>query len=147
MDEVVDASPPSCSNSKFQSSSSLVQNESELQIMESEWRHELDEILDSIDENGSKEIKPVMDLDGKDMFKACLVIQLNENLTLSKDRLTKVRNGVYFRQDGKAPQKVVSIGFESNSIPPTECTARKSVPQSTNKVFLMEHGTLEGFKE
>jgi len=33
-DEVVDASPPSCSNSIFQSSLSLVHNESELQIME-----------------------------------------------------------------------------------------------------------------
>ena len=65
--------------------------------MESEWRHELDGVLDSIDKNGSKTIKPVMDLDGKDMFKACLVSQLNGNLTLSKDRLTTVRNGVYFR--------------------------------------------------
>jgi len=49
MDEVVDASPPSCSNSIFQSSSSFVRNESELKIMESQWRHKLDEILDSID--------------------------------------------------------------------------------------------------
>ena len=63
----------------------------------------MDEILDSIDENGRKTIKPMVDLDGKDMFNACLVIHLNGNPTLSKDRLTKVRNGVYFRQDGKAP--------------------------------------------
>ena len=54
MDEAVDDSPPSCSNSIFQSSSSLVHNESELKIRESEWRHELDEILDSIDENVRK---------------------------------------------------------------------------------------------
>jgi len=73
MDEVVDDSPLSSSIFIFQSSSSLVHNESELQIMESEWRHDLDEILDSIDENVSKTIKPVVDLDGKDMFKACLV--------------------------------------------------------------------------
>ena len=49
VDEVVDDSPPRCSNSIFQSSSSLVHNESELQIMESEWRHDLDEILGSAD--------------------------------------------------------------------------------------------------
>jgi len=95
----------------------------------------LDEVLDSIDENGNKMIKPVVDLDGKDMFKACLVSEMNGNLTLSKDWLTKVRNGIYFRRDGKAPQKGVSIGFgigsycgvlfERNLIPPTERTARK----------------------
>jgi len=73
VDEVVDDSPPSCSNSIFQSSSSLVHNESELKIMESGWRRELDEILDSIDENVRKTINPVVDLDGKDIVKACLV--------------------------------------------------------------------------
>ena len=103
----------------------------------------MDEILDSIDENVRKTIKSVVDLDGKDMFKTCLVSQLNGNSTLSKDRLTKVRNGVYFRRDGKAPKKGVSIGFgigsdcgvlfESNSIPPTEHTARKGVPRSTKQ--------------
>ena len=142
-DEVVDDSPPRFSNSIFQSSSSLVHNERELQIMESEWRHELDEILDSTDENVRKTIKPVVNLDGKDMFKACLVSQLNGNPTLSKDRLTKVRSGVYFRRDGNTLQKGVSIGFgigsdcgvlfENNSIPPTERTARKGVPRSTKQ--------------
>ena len=43
--------------------------------MESEWRHELDEILDNIDENVNKTTKLVVELDGKDMFKSCLVIQ------------------------------------------------------------------------
>lgn len=103
----------------------------------------MDEILDSIDENGRKTIKPVVDLDGKDMFKACLVSQLNGNPTLSKHRLTIVRNGVYFRRDGKAPQKGVSIGFgigsdcgvsfERNSIPPTKHTTRKGVSRSTKQ--------------
>jgi len=143
VDEVVDDSPPNCSNSIFQSPSSLVHNENELQIMDSEWRHELAENLYSIDENVRKIINLVVDIDGKDMFKSCLVSQLNGNLTLSKDRLTKARNGVYFRQDGKAPQKGVSIGFgigsdcgvlfESNSISTTERTGRKGVPQSTKQ--------------
>ena len=103
----------------------------------------MDEILDSIDENGSKTIKLVVDLDGKDMFKACLVSQLNGNLTLSKGKLTKVTNGVYLRWDGKTPQKGVSIGFgigsdcgvlfESNWILPTERIGRKGVPRSTRQ--------------
>ena len=72
LDEVVDDSPLICSNSIFKCSSSLVNNESEMEIMEGEWRHELDEILDSIDLNVRKNIKPVVDYDGKDMFKSCL---------------------------------------------------------------------------
>jgi len=62
VDEVFDCSPLNCSNSIFQSSSSFEHNENELKIMEIEWRHELGEILDSIDENVSKIIKPAVDL-------------------------------------------------------------------------------------
>ena len=64
VDEVVDDFPPSYSNSIFQSSSSLIHNDSESQVMESEWRHELDEILDFVDENVNKTIKLVVELDG-----------------------------------------------------------------------------------
>ena len=100
----------------------------------------MDEILYSTDENISKTIKLMVNLDGKDMFKAFLVSQLNGNQTLSKDRLTKMRSGVYFRGYGKTLQNGVSIGFgigldcgvllENNSIPPIERTARKGVPRS-----------------
>ena len=58
-----------------------------------------------------------------------------------KDRLTKVRNGVYFRRDERPPRKGVAIGFgigsdcvvlfESESIAVVECTRRKGVSQST----------------
>ena len=41
--------------------------------MECEWRHELDEILDSIDENVNKPIHLVVELDSKDIVKSCLV--------------------------------------------------------------------------
>ena len=109
--------------------------------MESEWRHELNGILDSVDENVNISTKPVVELDGKDMYKSCLVSQLNGNSTLSKNRLTKVRNGVYFRRDERAPKKGVAIGsgigsncavlFESNSIVVSERTTRKDVSQST----------------
>lgn len=82
----------------------------------------------------------MVEFDGKDMFKACLVSQLNGNPTLSKDRLTQVRNRVYFRRDERALVKGVSISFgigsdcgvlfESNSMPPSECAIRKGFSQS-----------------
>ena len=53
MGEVVDDSPQCHSNSIFQPFPSMVLDDSEYKTMESEWRHELDEILDSIDENVS----------------------------------------------------------------------------------------------
>ena len=97
----------------------------------------MDKNLDTIDENVNKTTKPVVELDGKDMFKSCLVTQLNGNPTLSKDRLTRVRNGVYFRRDERASKKGASIGFgigsdcgvlfESNSIPVVERATRKGV--------------------
>ena len=83
----------------------------------------------------------MVELDGKDMYKSCLVSQLNANPTLSKYILTKVRNGVYFRQDERAPEKAVAIGFgigsdcavlfESESIAIAGCTTRQGVSQST----------------
>ena len=111
VDEVVDNSPLGNSTSIFQSSSFMVLDDSELQMMESEWRHELDGILDSVDENVNITTKLVVELDGKDMYKYCVVSQLNGNPTLSKDRLTKVRNGVYFRRDEYAPKKGVANHF------------------------------------
>lgn len=116
VDEVVNSSPPSFSYSIFQSSSPLVHNESELQIMESEWRHELDEILDSTDENGTKTIKPMVDLDGNDMFKACLVSQLNGNPTSSKHRLRKVRNGSTLGEMGRLHKRAFQLDLELDHI-------------------------------
>jgi len=73
VDEVIDDPPPCHSNYIFQHFPSTVLDDSELQKMESEWRHELDEILESIDENVNITIKPVVELDGKDIYKSCLV--------------------------------------------------------------------------
>ena len=64
VDELVDDSIPGHSNSIFQPFPSMVLDDSEYKTMESEWRHELDEILDSIDENVNITIKPVVELDG-----------------------------------------------------------------------------------
>ncbi len=141
VDEVLDNSPPGPSTSIFQSFPFMVLNDSELKTMESEWRHKLEGILDFVDENVNITTKPVVELDGKDMYKSCLVSQLNGNPTLSKDRLTKVRNGVYFKRDERAPKKGVAIGFgigsdcavlfERESIAVSERTTRKGVSQST----------------
>ena len=97
MDEVVDNYSPSHSTSIFQYLCFMVLNDSELQMMESKWRHKLDGILDFIDENVNIATKPVVELNGKDMYKYCLVSKLNGNPKLLKYILTKVRNGVYFR--------------------------------------------------
>ena len=67
VDEVVNNYPLGHSTSIFQSSSFMVRNDSKLQMMESEWRHELDGILDFVDENVNITTKPMVELDGKDM--------------------------------------------------------------------------------
>ena len=67
VDDVVDNSPPGRSTSILKYSSFMVLNDSELQTMESEWRHELDGILDFVDENVNITTKPVVEIDGKDM--------------------------------------------------------------------------------
>ena len=67
VDEVVDNPPLGHSTSIFQSLSFIILNDSELQTMESEWRHELDGILDSVDENVNISTKKVVEFDGKDM--------------------------------------------------------------------------------
>ena len=69
MDEEVDNSPLVHSTSIFQYLSFMVLNDSELQMMESEWKNELDGILDFVDENVNITTKPVLELDGKDMSK------------------------------------------------------------------------------
>ena len=67
MDEVVDNSPMVHSISIFQYSSFMVVNDSELQMMESECRNELDGILDFVDENVNITTKLVVEINGKDM--------------------------------------------------------------------------------
>jgi len=110
----------------------------------------LDEILDSIDENVSITIKPVVEPDGKDMYKYCLVSKLSGNPTLSKYRFNKVINGVYFRRDERATKKGVSISFgigsdcvvlfERKSIHVAKHATRKGVSQST------KHGVSYGIR-
>ena len=56
------------------------------EIATSELRHEVDAILDET--STSKKITPMVEVDGKQIFKSTLVSHLNGNPTLSKDRLT-----------------------------------------------------------
>jgi hypothetical protein len=60
VDEVVDDSLMVHSKSIFQYLSYIVLNVSELKTMEIEWRHELDEILDSIDDNANTTTKSMV---------------------------------------------------------------------------------------
>ncbi|MCO5555170.1 hypothetical protein L7F22_008713 [Adiantum nelumboides] len=70
----------------------------------SEIRHEVDGLLDEErDHIHQNKISLVVEVDGKTIFKSTLVSQLNGNSTLSKDRLTTVKQGVYFSNNSKSP--------------------------------------------
>ena len=69
-----------------------VENDDEIAI--SEIRHELDAILD--DNNVNSKVSSFVQVDDKIIFKSTLVSHLNGNPTLSKDRLTRVREGVFY---------------------------------------------------
>lgn len=65
----------------------MVLNDSDTQTRESDWRHDLDEFLDFIDEIVNITTKIVVELDGRDILKDYLLVQLNGNPALFKDRL------------------------------------------------------------
>lgn len=44
----------------------------------------------------SSKVIPFVEFGGHKIFKSTLVFQLNSNLFLSKDRLTRVKNSIYF---------------------------------------------------
>ena len=72
-----------------------------LVVAESEARHCLGDMLNSISGEVSitpppKKIVPVVEFGGCNIYKSTLVAQLNGNPFLSKDRLTRVRNSIYF---------------------------------------------------
>jgi hypothetical protein len=70
-------------------------------VVEDEVRHVLRDMLNLQEINCEdrpilEKISPTIEYDGKVMFKSTLVAELNGNPFLSKDRLTRVRNSVYF---------------------------------------------------
>lgn len=71
----------------------------------------MDSIVDD-EENVVSQISPFVEVDGKTLCKSTLVSQLNGNPTLSKDRLTRVKSGVYFSFEMKSkPQNSTCIGI------------------------------------
>ncbi|KAL3697900.1 hypothetical protein R1sor_011976 [Riccia sorocarpa] len=63
-----------------------------------ETRHIMSEVFHELcsDEQEVKKFDPMVSYDGHSMYKATLVSQLVGNLTLSKDRLTRIKQSIYF---------------------------------------------------
>ncbi|MCO5575578.1 hypothetical protein L7F22_029380 [Adiantum nelumboides] len=72
----------------------------EVTVAECELRHVMDSVVDDV-EDIKCQISPFVEVDGKTICKSTLVSQLNGNPTLSKDRLTRVKGGVYDTFDKK----------------------------------------------
>ena len=80
----------------------------DLRVAEEECRDAILEMLDSVEpsvglpttgETSAPKILPVVEYMGKAIFKSTLVAELNGNPFLSKDRLTRIKNFVYFNND------------------------------------------------
>ena len=94
------------------------------------------------EEKVASEISPFVEVDGKAISKSTLVNQLNGNPTLFKDRLTRVKSGVYFSLEKKAmihTRTCLGIGcdcavlFESTSINANKKTRGKGKAGNTSK--------------
>ena len=73
----------------------------DLTILEEETRQVVIEMVDSMElqvmsQTSSPNIVPIVTYEGHTIYKSTLVSQLNGNPFLSKDRLTRVRNSIYF---------------------------------------------------
>lgn len=68
--------------------------EDEVVLAECELRHVLDSVVDE-EEKIHSQVSPFVEVDGKQICKSTLVSQLNGNPMLSKDRLTRVKSGIY----------------------------------------------------
>ena len=74
---------------------------SNLLVLESETRNAMSEMLNLEEPQVSTalsidKVTPFVEYDGHNIYKSTLVSQLNVNHFLSKDRLTKVKNSIYF---------------------------------------------------
>ncbi|KAL3685298.1 hypothetical protein R1sor_003320 [Riccia sorocarpa] len=92
----------------------------DLSIVGHETRHVLAEVLQQVHSDGAsvRKYDPMVEYEGHTIYKATLVSQLLGNPTLSKDRLTRIKQSVYFngvkpkpRQDG-VPVCIVDIGSD-----------------------------------
>ncbi|KAL3696831.1 hypothetical protein R1sor_010907 [Riccia sorocarpa] len=101
----------------------------DLALLGHETRHIMSEILHQVESGEEEPIKfdPMVVYDGHSIYKATLVSQLVGNPTLSKDRLTRIKQSIYFngvkqrprvkeKQDFKyIVQGVVSLKVEHNN--------------------------------
>ena len=76
-----------------------------LRIAKKECRDAISQMLDSVEpstpvqltsQNPTHKIESVVHYNGRAIYESTLVSELNGNLFLSKDRLTRIKNSVYF---------------------------------------------------
>ncbi|KAL3693934.1 hypothetical protein R1sor_007585 [Riccia sorocarpa] len=99
-----------------------------------ETRHVMSEVLQQIssEDQDVKKYDPMVVYDGHAIYKATLVSQLVGNPTLSKDRLTRIKQSIYFngvkqkpRVDG-VPVCILDIGSDCAVLFDTERPGRSS---------------------
>ena len=95
-----------------------------LPIIEDETQHVISNMLDCEEVFGESntavvKVMPTVEYDGHQIFKATLVSQLNANPFLSKDRLTRVKNSIYFNNNddyinasSSPTSMLVGLGFD-----------------------------------
>ncbi|KAL3682655.1 hypothetical protein R1sor_000677 [Riccia sorocarpa] len=106
----------------------------DLAVIGHETRHVMSEVLQqvSLEEEHVKKYDPMVVYDGHSIYKATLVIQLVGNPTLSKDRLTRIKQSIYFngvkhkpRVDG-VPVCILDIGSDCAVLFNSESTGRNT---------------------
>ncbi|KAL3677806.1 hypothetical protein R1sor_020762 [Riccia sorocarpa] len=123
----------------------------DLAVAGHETRHIMSEVFHELcsDEQEVKMFDPMVSYDGHSIYKATLVSQLVGNPTLSKDRLTRIKQSIYFngvkqkpRVDG-IPMCILDIGsdcvvfFKSeNTRRSTRSTGRRTANAISNEVWI-----------
>ena len=81
--------------------SQLINDQVEVAGLESELRHVLVDVLDEHEgcQVVSNSVLPYVEFEGAKIYKSTLVSQLNGNLTLSKDRLTRIKSGIIYTEE------------------------------------------------
>ncbi|KAL3692300.1 hypothetical protein R1sor_005951 [Riccia sorocarpa] len=106
----------------------------DLTILGNETRHVMSEVLQQIssEDQEVKKYDPMVVYDGHAIYKVTLVSQLVGNPTLSKDRLTRIKQSIYFngikqkpRVDG-VPVCILDIGSDCAVLFDTKRTGRSS---------------------
>ncbi|KAL3680822.1 hypothetical protein R1sor_023778 [Riccia sorocarpa] len=128
--DITDAPEPNCPSWDMPLSMDVFDEDSELDdqgdgvddatIVGHETRHIMAEVLQQVQCEGASVSKydPMVAYDGHSIYKATLVSQLLGNPTLSKDRLTRIKQSIYFngvkpkpKQEG-VPVCIMNIGSD-----------------------------------